>query len=180
MAVFRHLCHVGGGNQELISKVEALEQSIQGLRTELAGKLDIGNVTQSTGVTEAGYAADARQLNAHVPGSVMNLICGLRSDIDSQKSSIVYLGHVELSAIDNVSGILFSENAAPWTSAPYTLICDEKGGQRMLVIGIDCNGGSGGAKTALSTQIAISIWTNFLVRKCENGVWTGWKNILTD
>ena len=60
----------GGGSQELLASVAALGQTVQGLSALLEEKLDIAKVTQSTVVTEAGYAADARQLNAELPGTL--------------------------------------------------------------------------------------------------------------
>lgn len=42
-----------------------------------AAKLDAGRVTQSTAVTEAGYAADARLLNAALPGTLAQKVGSL-------------------------------------------------------------------------------------------------------
>lgn len=41
--------------------------------------MDAAKVTQSTAVTEAGYAADARQLNAALPGTMANKIAGIEN-----------------------------------------------------------------------------------------------------
>lgn len=138
-------------------------------------------MTDSTAVTQAGYAADARQLNPAVPGTAMHMLSGLRADFDSQTAkSPVSLGFIERSALDNVLGMILNESAPPWTSVPYTTFCDEAEVQRMLIIGIDGNWSVGGAKSLQSAQIAITVWGNFMKRKIDNGVWTDWKNISMD
>ena len=159
----------GGAAKALDSRVTALEGKIQ-------EKLDSAKVTDSTAVTQAGYAADARQLNPAVPGTAMHMLSGLRADFDSQTAkSPVSLGFIERPALDNVLGLILHESAPPWTSVPYTASCDETGGQRMLVIGIDGNGSAGGAKSLQSAQVAVTTWGSFMKRKIQNGVWTDWE-----
>ena len=78
----------GGGSQELITKVAVLEQTVNGLETALAGKLGIEKVTQSMAVTEAGYVADARQLNATLPGSFAHSMASAQEALSSRAAGL--------------------------------------------------------------------------------------------
>ena len=64
----------GGGNSGLSSRIAALESRLDEMQ---AAKLDAGRVTQSVAVTEAGYAADARQLNPANAGSLAAQVASL-------------------------------------------------------------------------------------------------------
>ena len=92
---------IGGGSQELLERVVALEETVQGLSAALAGKLGTEKVTQSTAVTEAGYAADARQLNPAVGGSLADRVENTTNRLLWKKLS--------LSEHSNVNGELMRE-----------------------------------------------------------------------
>lgn len=83
----------GGGSQELSARVGALEQAVQGLSAMLAEKLGIGNVTQSTAVTEAGYAADARQLNAALPGTLAHSVGQAQGRLLWKRQEFIEIGN---------------------------------------------------------------------------------------
>ena len=60
----------GGADWGLYKQVEDLKAEMESLRSELSRKMDADRVTQSTSITQAGYAVDARQLNAAMDGTV--------------------------------------------------------------------------------------------------------------
>lgn len=60
----------GGADRDLRKQVEDLKAEMKSLRSELSRKMDAARVTQSTSITQAGYAVDARQLNAAMDGTV--------------------------------------------------------------------------------------------------------------
>lgn len=67
----------GGAGQAVLNRIAALESGLASVRRSLAGKLDLNNVTQGTAVTEPGWAADARELNAAFAGTLANRAQGL-------------------------------------------------------------------------------------------------------
>lgn len=66
----------------------ALGQAVQGLSTALPGKLGVEKVTQSMAVTEAGYAADARQMNAALPGTAAYNIAASQAALSSRATDL--------------------------------------------------------------------------------------------
>ena len=62
----------GGTSQPVLDRIKDLENKYESLAQALTGKLDASKVTGATTVTEIGYAADARQLNPAVAGSLSN------------------------------------------------------------------------------------------------------------
>ena len=60
----------GGTSQSVLDRIKDLENKYESLAQALTGKLDASKVTGATTVTEIGYAADARQLNPAVAGSL--------------------------------------------------------------------------------------------------------------
>ena len=120
---------IGGGSQELITKVAVLEQIVNGLETALAGKLGIGKVTQSTAVTEAGYAADARQLNPAVSGSLANCVQSMEQSLNIRKGK----GYVFSTYATVVGGILTTTSVpAPANGYNVDILSIDLYGERML------------------------------------------------
>lgn len=76
---------IGGGiSQTTLDRIESLETKISSIEPQLEilagllqGKLDADKVTNATTVTQPGYAADARQLNPAVGGSLASQIKNL-------------------------------------------------------------------------------------------------------
>lgn len=52
--------------------MDSMESAVVDIHAALTGKLSMDRVTQNTAVTQAGYAADARQLNASMEGTFAN------------------------------------------------------------------------------------------------------------
>lgn len=72
----------GGITQPVIDRITELEKKVNQINNALPGKLDASKVTNSTTVTEQGYAADARQLNPAVGGSLANSLQKQGDEID--------------------------------------------------------------------------------------------------
>lgn len=58
------------------AQIAALQQKDADLTNALAGKLNADRVTRSAGITEAGWALDARELNAGMTGSLAHSVAG--------------------------------------------------------------------------------------------------------
>lgn len=74
----------GGTSLELISRISALEDRVNNLASQ---KLDVSNVVQGTSVTEAGYAADARQMNPAISGSLAGKVSAVEDAVSSVSES---------------------------------------------------------------------------------------------
>lgn len=69
---------VGGAERDLSARVAELESRVAELAAALAQKLDAGRVTQEATITQAGYAADARELNPANNGSLAHEVSKIR------------------------------------------------------------------------------------------------------
>lgn len=70
----------GGTSQPVLDRIRDLENKYESLAQALPGKLDASKVTSSTTVTEMGYAADARQLNPAVAGSLAGQVQSIKDN----------------------------------------------------------------------------------------------------
>lgn len=94
--------------QEQITALQAMDSE---LTRQMALKLNADRITQSASVTEAGWALDARELNAAVNGSLSNRIAGNAADIRRLEGSA--------REIDGGCNIWLSDDGNDETGNPY-------------------------------------------------------------
>lgn len=148
--------------QELNTAKEQAQATIAELSTakenilaELANKLNVDSVTQSTSVTTAGYAVDARELNASISGSLAKKIKSLETG--------AFTGH---------GTYVFDGNSLPANLFGVYSVNQNIG----AVIGFPANYGT---VLAFYSLLLFFPWfsCDLLVNINTNGAWGGWKSI---
>lgn len=73
----------GGGiaSAEMLAMLAALEERTGRIEDVLGGKLDADKVTVNTAITQGGYAADARQLNPTIEGTLAHSVVGMLNNV---------------------------------------------------------------------------------------------------
>ena len=72
----------GGITQSTIDRIEALENQYKTMIRLLSDKLDASKVTNAATVTEPGWAADARQANPSIEGSLASIVKNIENSLN--------------------------------------------------------------------------------------------------
>lgn len=133
-------------------------------------------MTDSTAVTEHGWAADARMMNAGIAGTPMNIVNKLNDDFInySQTQGVFkHLGFMDYEQTKDICGYLGIN--WKWGAATYFAQCITPSAEQLAIIGCDSTG-EAAVRTSIGAQIAVSHWGRVLKRKCD-GTWGEWIEI---